>query len=458
MNPDAPLELRIHSGLHAGAHAPLGGQSQRIGPGPQDDFVLADAGFQEAPARLWCRGDACSLEYPATPGDDAEPRGRAFARGELVCEAGVVLSVNHPDDAWPEPGAVQAVLAATETASTPASPPSSAEATAIAEPQPAPQPPAPTLPSRRVRPLGLVALLGTVALALAGLVALLLHTPGGSAPVRATASPAPSLDAQRAAIERIAGDMDIGTRVELDTLPGGTLRVRAALLDDDELERLAQALSRLSPRPALAVVSEPDLLAQLQDAIAQLGEPGLRLSAASLGQGRFAVRGDVRDAAQRERVLQRLRQALPPIVTLAPELMAPQDRGERLLAALKAGGVADVQGHWADGQMHMKAVLAQADVPAWERLLARASHEHPAAFTALLQVRPATINPTARQALARLPFGMRTVVSGPSPYVVLDNGTKLMVGATEQGWRLVSLDDSRVVFADPKARPLTIAR
>ena len=45
-----------------------------------------------------------------------------------------------------------------------------------------------------------------------------------------------------------------------------------------------------------------------------------------------------------------------------------------------------------------------------------------------------------------LPFAIRSVVSGPQPYVVLPDGGKILLGGSHHGFRLVSVEPGRVIF------------
>ena len=55
-----------------------------------------------------------------------------------------------------------------------------------------------------------------------------------------------------------------------------------------------------------------------------------------------------------------------------------------------------------------------------------------------------------------VPFGIRLVVSGPQPFIVLDNGNKLLVGGTYMRYRLIAVEPTRLVFDGP--RPAIVLR
>jgi hypothetical protein len=60
--------------------------------------------------------------------------------------------------------------------------------------------------------------------------------------------------------------------------------------------------------------------------------------------------------------------------------------------------------------------------------------------------------------LAQLPFRLKSVVGGDTPYVVLGGGEKLLLQGQSQGWRLVSIDPDSVVFEGQQARKVVVQR
>ena len=57
---------------------------------------------------------------------------------------------------------------------------------------------------------------------------------------------------------------------------------------------------------------------------------------------------------------------------------------------------------------------------------------------------------------APLPFRIRSVVGGVTPYAILDDGSKLQPGGKRGAWTLDSVDGDRITFSGPKT--LVLAR
>jgi type III secretion protein D len=55
-----------------------------------------------------------------------------------------------------------------------------------------------------------------------------------------------------------------------------------------------------------------------------------------------------------------------------------------------------------------------------------------------------------------VPFGILSVVSGKTPFIVLEDGSKLLVGGTYRHYRLIGIEERRLIFDGP--RPAIILR
>jgi type III secretion protein D len=272
--------------------------------------------------------------------------------------------------------------------------------------------------------------------------------------------PATAPQRQRDAAIAVVQSLKLEQRVRVSEGTNGKVAVQAALLDDDEYEALAMGLSRLNPRPALSVVREQDLQAAVAEAVArEAADIGSPLSVASLGRGKFRIEGNVADTTARDALLARLRQGLPSLIVLESALATREDRALRLLADLRAAGIGDIQGRFADGQLRVEALLSAADVPRWEQALVRIAQRYSGVpFEASTRLTAPEATTRLPAVLATLPFKLRTVVSGPASYVVLNDGAKLMIGGSHQGWRLVAVDPDQVMFEGQAGRRALVPR
>lgn len=483
---EAALELRIHSGLHAGAHAPLPAQdSCTVGADPACDFVLADSGIGSAQLRLVRDGGGAWLQQTA-----GEPGPQPVAPGRLLPLGPVLVSLAEPDSPWPDAQAVAA--AATQPAPSPAPAPQD-EAGAIAATAAqqdgtaaAPAPPEPPAPPDAAHALPASArrlpMAARLALALVLCLAVLLGAAlwwlstlknGTIAPVAATAP----LDAgaQRAAIAKVLRDLHLEDRATLSPSPTGGWIVQAMALEDETLEALALALSRLDPKPGLHATTGEDLRSLVQQALLRLAEAGASDPAAAgaaagdpaagapaapgltvtpLGGGRVRLDGEMADGAARSELLRQLRATLPEWLALDSTITIPEERALRLLADLQAQHLGTIEGRWSAGQARLEIVarLEPGSVARWEQALVQTSRRYPnIALNARLEPLPARPAP-------RLPFRVLTIVNGATDYVVLDDGSKLLLHGRRGGWQLVAVDAGAAVFENGRSLRVNVPR
>ena len=49
-----------------------------------------------------------------------------------------------------------------------------------------------------------------------------------------------------------------------------------------------------------------------------------------------------------------------------------------------------------------------------------------------------------------VPFVIRSVVGGPQPFIVLEDGSKLLVGGVYRKYRLITVENTRIIFEGPR--------
>lgn len=482
------LELRVHTGVHAGASEPLTQGSCTIGTAPDCDVVLCDARLAPLQAHLQDTGQGWFLQA-----DSAEAADVPMVPGKLYPLGPLWFSINRPDAPWPPEDEVlrlskRPAPAGPETLDTANAPEQLTAADAAAsgaddEPAPGaeddtPSPPGSELdhPTRAQSPTGTEAsmlfggrsgIAGVRPALLGGLVALLLGTmtwtfwpPAPSAiDLASLAQAAPGTPAsagQLDAIRQIIGSLGLARQVSMEAGPGGLPLVKATLISDQDYETLAMALSNLNPRPALVVSTEQEIGSQVRELLAlQASELKATLESRYLGEGKFEISGKLATPEQREALLSTLKAGLPPVVQLTSTLSVPQERAQAMLAELEATGLAQIRSQWVEGRMDMAIELMKADVPRWEQVLALSARKFDVPFTARVSLRPERQLPDV---LAQLPFKVQAVVSGDTPYVVLGDGNKLLLQGQSQGWRLVSIDPDSVVFEGHKAKQVVLQR
>jgi type III secretion protein D len=487
-------ELRILSGCHAGARAALVGGEQ-LGPGDDCDLVLSDLGLPEgasawiglAARRWWVRSEPA--EPTGSNASDNPPSQSSdwvadTAWDEVVFLGQVAMTVSAPDAPWQSvPAGLKAAerLQSAEEPAAPGSfdpePPPSAKAEPAANALVAAVPAAvadraveavgrrsaleraPTdVPARRWHPAWII---GAAFSALLLSVLWTLLQGRESARIQTTEEPSEATLAGEATAQqqRLMSDIQLAIarvdptlRLRVEQLPAGGSRVSGWVADIAQLDRLADGLTDIRPRPALAVRTASELVDDLVDASGADG-PAVRFEL--VGEGRVRALGLVSGAEERDKVLASVRARLPPGIEIVDGLRVASEQGGAVQDWLRTAGFPSAQALWADGQMVIGLDISRQERARLEALLARAATPL-SGIPFVLRTREiahAVAQPVAKvfASAAPLPFRIRSVVSGPMPYVVLGDGSKLQPGGRQAGWRLVAVESDRLVFDGPRS-------
>lgn len=438
----ATHELRVLDGLHAGARAPLHGSGAlrlAIGSALSNDIVLSDPGI--APEHAALHWDAEQQRWQLLP-DGQAPAGSGHAVGDTLAVGPVrvtVAAANDPFDLSASPPVAPEPEA--EPPSSEAEPPAElaepdAPAAAVADDTRLAGPGAPAR-----APLNRWAgLLGAGAVLLLALVAasLWLFARGAKpATSQAAATQAHSEADLRAAVSEVLRSQGLDGRLQLH----GDARqatVSGLLPDPASAEALASALARLNPRPGLQVWTLEQVRGALRDG-------GLRLPASvSLAvddQGRLQLAGALPSDAAELALPQALRALLPPFITLHTAFEPPAALARRFIADARAQGF-ELDGSVQGRQLLLSASVPDAELPRWERWLLGAQQRLAGLLALQVQLRPGAAAP----APPRLPFRVASVVSGPQPYVMLSDGSRLVPGGRRDGYTLLEIDNESLVL------------
>jgi type III secretion system YscD/HrpQ family protein len=456
--PQRVLELRILSGMHAGARAPLQGEDYLLGTLDDCDFVLEDAGVQPHHARLsrctatdeGCGESGWQLDWVAHEGGEALLAPTRLVHGTAVPIGPIVVAVDEPGAPWPT--LEQLVLVPHAPALEPSLP---------APPDTPAQHHAWRWRLRAMSPRRVVLVLAAATLGLSGAAAALVAWPialGGGAAAAAVpasaAAPAPLAPdpAQRQAIEAVLASRGLAGRARIEPV-GANWLVRAPVMSDMDGEALATALSRLQPRPVLRLPTEQELRDEVAEALPRLaGEHAGAIKLRAMGPGRLRLEGRLANAGQRDKLLGSVAEAFPQAVW-DNAVLTTEEAAAELLAELRTRGW-QASGEWKNDALQVQVTLQQRDVPQWEQTLVAVNRTHAVplhATMAFAQSAP-TPPPAPRGVESRLPFQLRGVVGGDMPYVLLSDGDKLSQGGVWKGWRLASISASQVVFENGAQR------
>jgi len=441
-----PLELRVLSGLHREATCPARNDAV-LGADPECDVVLADAGVAARAARLRVGARGWDL---APEGDGPLPGGEPATPFNQPLPLGPVwITVARCSDPWtplPEAANDGSAGAALPTGDSAAARPDRCDDDTARNDAETKSPPAaavpaspPAKPGRRRGASWLMALgLGTVVLAILAAVLLTWLLPDTQQPARPDPRHAAQLSLGRiqAAIERLG----LASRLHVGLSPDGRAVVSGWVRNAGERDALAAALAQIWPMPAMRISSEADAVSTASAALAShdfLYEPRYD------GDGRLTVRGIAPNAETRAAALESVRAALPGMTVMGNDIMLAAAVADALVRELDRAGLGGVALSWRDRRLQAGAGGMDADqLAVLKGVLDRFNASH---------LGVAVLAPdSARQYANTVPFGIRSVVGGDTPYIVLENGSKLLVGGTYKRYRLTAIEEKRLVFDGPQ--------
>ncbi len=425
-------ELRVLSGIHQHAHAPIA-DGALIGADPECDIVLADAGIASHMARVRINATTWMLAPVAPDGDGGPAAERRFGEPGLL--GPVWLALDAPEAPW-----IDAPVA--EPRANPDTPPAQAEPDSIVAPAADSPPPSAPAPARRTREAlyvygGMVSML---MLSLAGLSFLL--PPQQQRLAQADAQQL-AIDASLPEIMRVLERLGLSQRLNVTRRPDRSIVVTGWLRDAAEQDALAAALSKIWPMPALRVTNEADMQATAEQVLKAYP---LRYQTRYEGDGRVAVRGVAPDAQQRARVGDALRGALPGLRFDLTEVELADETAARLASAAADAGLPSLDMAWNGVRLE---VSPPDDAGQTKKLAAVIDAFNAARFQiAFLQARPERPAPK-RAIVTSVPFQIRSVMGGAQPFIVLGDGSKLTPGGIYQQYKLVSIENGTVTFDGP---------
>ncbi|MCV6903070.1 MAG: type III secretion system inner membrane ring subunit SctD [Achromobacter xylosoxidans] len=447
------LELRVLSGLHRDARC-LAADGAVLGADPACDIVLADDGMGPRAARL--RIGETGWDLATDDGAPADPAGgqprTPFNRP--VPLGPVWITVARRGDPWANPpdaandalGGGAAVAAAADDAAAPVAP-------AAAAPNPDEERllerrlPLPPIQGRRRKRDSWPVLLGLAAVVLTVVVAIFLAWMPQS-----TASRAPQVDPRLAAAEKSVGQisaiferMGLASRLHVSMARDGVVTVSGWVRNAAEQDAVAAALSQIWPMPAMRISNED---AAVRTASTALRAFNVRYEPRYEGDGRLIVAGIASSARERASALDALRAQLPGMTVLGNDIALTQQVSDTLSSRLVDAGLSGVTLAWKPDHLEIAAGALDDDQQArLQETLDDFNKSH------LGVARLAAASATA--AADSVPFVIRSVVGGAQPFVVLEDGSKLLVGGVYRKYRLVAVENTRIIFEGPRTAIVT---
>ncbi|MFJ1301986.1 type III secretion system inner membrane ring subunit SctD [Pseudomonadota bacterium AL_CKDN230030165-1A_HGKHYDSX7] len=458
-NPNEMLELRVLSGLHRDARCDAR-DGAVLGADPDCDIVLADAGVapQAGRLRLGERGwtmqaqDAAGAPAePDTPFNQPLPLGPLWITVARRADPWAVLpaAANDADGSARDTAALDAasldkVLAGKAVGESVDANTGTPDAPAPAAPA-ASRPPLPAAPARTRETWPMWVGIGAVVLTIIVAIAMAWWLP---AEPKAPPRPDPRLAAEQsmsqisAAIERLG----LASRLHVAMSRDGTVRVSGWVRDRGEQERVAAAMTQIWPMPALQVSAEDEAL---QTAANALRGFSVRYAPRYDGDGRLTVQGIAGSARERASALDAVRAQLPGMTVLGNDIRLAPDVAQAFSKELVDAGLSGVGLAWQGDRLEAAAAGLDDDQMAQlQTVMARFNTTHLGVV--------ALAGPGERQFADSVPFDIRSVVGGPQPFIVLGDGSKLLVGGTYRQYRLAAIEPKRIIFEGP--RPAIVVR
>jgi type III secretion protein D len=442
------LELRVLTGLHREARCEVL-DGAVVGADPECDIVLADDGVAPRAAQLrisdlgWQLNEegAAATEAVSTPFNHAVPLGSVWitiARHEDPWVDAPTAANDEKETVLPT---FESLAAAASDEPAPVSP-EAPSFVAEAAPPPDPSPALSARPQRSTWPI----MLGMGALVLAVVVAIgLLLSP--SATTREVTA-----EGQLTATERSLGQISavlqrlgMANNLHVSMSSAGIVTVTGWVHDAAQHDAVAAALSQIWPMPAMRISIETDAL---QTARSVLQSFAIKYEAKYQGDGRLNIVGVATNAPERASVMDALRAHLPGLTVMGNDIQLAPQVSDTLAQQLADVGLSGVTLNWEPDHL---AVLAPALSDLEQERLIATIEDFNKTYWGIAQLARAELGKPTDS----VPFTIRSVIGGPQPFVVLEDGSKLLVGGTYLKYRLVAVEDTRLIFEGPRRAIVT---
>ncbi|MVW78567.1 type III secretion system inner membrane ring subunit SctD [Bordetella sp. 02P26C-1] len=250
-----------------------------------------------------------------------------------------------------------------------------------------------------------------------------------------------SLGQITATLERLG----LGSSVHATLSKTGTVTVSGWVRDKQQYEAVASAMSQIWPMPALRVSLESEAILTARGILQRFS---VKYDPLYQGNGRMDVVGIASDARERALALDAVREQLPGLTVLGNGIELAQDVGDALAKQLSSIGISGAKLTWQPGHLEVQPPeLDAAQDAAFDKVMEAFNKRY-------WNVAQAGAVPEATVA-DRVPFQIRSVIGGPQPFIVLGDGTKLLVGGTYKRYQLIAVEDTRLIFDGPRRAIVT---
>lgn len=431
MTPDP--EFRVLKGLHRKARCAVA-DGATVGSDAACDVVLADEGIAPRAARIRLQSNGWRLigeepdaevETSLIPWNQAVPLGHAWVTVAANDAPWLFVGDSDEDDGNPRQDSEGL------TATHPPSP--------LRHSSHMPHPP--LRDDQHGWPTLMV--LGAIAMVVLAIVGWIVVS-GGKEPADGSVTGSgseQSLGQISAALERLGLSASLHAAIS----KAGTVTVSGWVRDKQQYETVAAAMAQIWPMPALRISLESDAILTARGILQRFS---VKYDPLYQGNGRMAVVGIASDARERARALDAIREQLPGLTVLGNGIELAQDVSDTLAKQLSSLGISGARLTWQPGHLEVQPPeMTVAQEAAFDKAMEAFNNKY-------WNVAHAGSVPEATVADS-VPFKIRSVIGGPQPFIVLADGTKLLVGGTYKRYQLMAVEDTRLIFDGPRRAIVT---
>jgi type III secretion protein D len=432
------LEVRILAGVHRHAHCAVH-DGAIVGASQSCDIVLQDDYLPAQAARLRVHQHGWQLQIlDADRSSDGTPD-EILGFGQPAWVGAVCITISPPGAPWREP--TLPPQPPQEDAHPQAEPAqaSSGDSSSIAAAMQQRRPSSSSLGSKRTgRALALVGFAALVLAALAWPITVLLpasdeHEAPVNGPPQLQIGSDDRLSRAMEAVDalQLASDVHVARRED------GTIWITGWVQTEAQCDRLAAALAHFDPQPILRIGcagrTESALHSALDgfDAIFRVRH---------LGDGRFQVRAIAANADVRMAMMAALDKASSSsavVVVQETDVLLASEIDEQFQNRLRHAGLPPLLLTWEARAFRVRTSGVSKDQARRLGSLIDGFNKDQ------MDVLHAT---HLDRSTPGLPFQVCSVIGGPQPWLLLEDGTKLLVGGTHCDYRLVAIEDTQIVF------------
>mgnify|MGYP003336192417 CR=1 FL=1 len=435
------LELRVLHGPQAGSRLTLSVGEYMLGTDDDCEVMLAGPRLMGVHARLRIDTDAASIS--PIDGTVLDGHGKAISQdtplalGMPVEIGGIWVSVDEVDAPWPSTETLipQPVVTPLPESS------DLNEASAAAPSQELSVDHDVDVQRARVRArrILIVSLAGLAMIGILGVVGTLWLSQQAPPVVQEVGNKKPSTDSRPSLSDRLAEAFP-GRTIRVSTAKGGPPVVTAYASDRRMATQMQQLIRKHDSTSMLHIFIDEEMQESVRTILEKYREDGKRavVQVSEVKNGVASIRGIVISASVRDELIENLKNSVSGLRSVDTNFQSAEDLSsilaERLVVADLSNKLKVVS---RQPEFVLRGSLSEDEIQRWEKLFIQFTDE----FGQLLPIR--TVISVQQK---RPPINVQTVVGGPMPFIITDNGQRIGVGGEVNGHTITSIRDDEIVF------------